>query len=288
MKNTYFNYKVSILEAILYFFITLIVGQLIAGVITLPTFAIPWTSHFLLPLSFLVGFGASAFIIMLLKKLELNELKHFFHLKVSVLHVILAIAIYLVSLPLAEYLSMLVPTEGNTILEKLYEFFIESFELIFKYKIAAFVMVCILAPILEELIFRGLILRGMLQNGINPWFSIIFTALLFGAAHMNPWQFAGAGFLGAVFGFIYWRTQSLILCIFLHFLNNLIAYIITIHTQSMEETVFEPDFIILGSSVVLTLILGYFFYNNSKPTALEEVQNEQSIEWENVITDKDE
>ena len=269
----YFNYTVSIREAILLFFITLVVGQLVGAVISIPMYSMPSLSHVLLPLSFLLGFGAAAFIIMILKQLRIKEIQEFLHIKAKLLHVVLGIGLYLVSLPLAEYLAMLVPTEGIPILEELYKLFESGFQMIFDYKIAAFIMVCILAPILEEFIFRGLILRGMLNKGINPWFAIIFSAFLFGAAHMNPWQFLGAGFIGAILGFIYWRTQSLLLVIFLHFLNNAIAFAVTLETNSLEESVFEPEFMILSMAFILTLVIGYFFYQKTNSTSLKPIDS---------------
>lgn len=275
--NNYFNYKISIGEALLYFFAIMIVAQVVMGLISMPALAQPSLSNFLLPLSFFGGFGAAALTIMILKKLDFSQLRHFFHFKIKVIYIVLAILLYFVSLPMAEYLSMLVPPDANAFLEELYRLMEDSFQMVFDYPIAAFIMVCILAPILEELIFRGLLLRGMLQQGVNPWFSIIFTALLFGIAHMNPWQFFGAGFLGAIFGFIYWRTQSLWLVIFLHFLNNFIAYIITMQTNSLDETVFEPDFLILGGSALLTIVILYYFYQQSASTTLHEVEETEQF-----------
>ena len=273
-QKTYFNYTVSIGEAIIFFFITLIVGQLLGAVITFPMISNPALSHILLPLSFLVGFGASAIMIMILKQLKLKELHHFFHTKIQFTHVLFAVLLYLASLPIAEYLSMLVPTEGIPILEELYKLFEDGFQMIFDYKIAAFIMVCILAPILEEFIFRGLILRGMLNKGVNPWFAIVFSSFLFGVAHMNPWQFFGAGFIGIMLGFIYWRTQSLLLVIFLHFLNNAIAYVITLKTNSLDETIFEPDFLIVGGALILTLVIGYLFYHKTNTNALRPLEQQ--------------
>ena len=214
----------------------------------------------------------AAIFIMALKKLRLDQLKHFFHTKINLSTAAIAIGLYLAALPIAEYLSMLIPTEGIPFLEELYRIFEQSFALVFEHKVAAFIMICILAPILEELIFRGLILRGLLNNGINPWISIILTSFLFGAAHLNPWQFMGAGLLGAVFGFIYWRTQSLWLVIFLHFLNNFIAFLFTMKTQNLDEPIFQANAWILLSSIILTALIGYTFYRTSGSTSLNEVQ----------------
>lgn len=266
--TTYFNYKVSVGESILFFFLTLLIGQIVGGLISAPTFFMKELSHVLLPLSFLIGFGLAALSIMTVKKLRIQELKNFFHTKVQVKHILMAIALYFSIMPIAEYLAMIVPTEGYPILEDLYKTFESSFAMIFEYKVAAFIMVVVLAPILEELIFRGLILRGMLNANISPWVAIILSSLLFGIAHLNPWQFLGAGMIGLALGFIYWRTQSLWLVIFLHSLNNFIAFVITLKTENLEETIFEPNYITLGIAIILSLLIAFFFYKRSQDTAL--------------------
>lgn len=81
------------------------------------------------------------------------------------------------------------------------------------------VAVCILAPVLEEMLFRGLILRSFLQR-YPRWPAIFFSAILFGAAHLNIYQFVAAFFLGLFLGWLYERTHSLLPCIALHGIYN--------------------------------------------------------------------
>jgi membrane protease YdiL (CAAX protease family) len=88
---------------------------------------------------------------------------------------------------------------------------------------AMFVLMVIAAPILEELLFRGIILEGFLKN-YNPWKAIIWSSLLFGLAHLNPWQFIAAFFVGLIIGWLYLKTQSLVPGIFMHFVANLFGY----------------------------------------------------------------
>ena len=87
-----------------------------------------------------------------------------------------------------------------------------------------FLAMVIAAPIFEELIFRGLMLEGLLQR-MSHWKAILFTSFLFGVVHLNPWQFVAAFFLGLFIGWVYWKTRSLIPCIFIHFVANLNGYL---------------------------------------------------------------
>lgn len=80
----------------------------------------------------------------------------------------------------------------------------------------------IIAPILEEILMRGIILDGFLKR-YNPSKAIIWSAIIFGLFHLNPWQGGTGIVIGLLLGWLYWKTGSLWLCITLHAFNNLIA-----------------------------------------------------------------
>ena len=81
--------------------------------------------------------------------------------------------------------------------------------------LAAVISTCVLAPLLEEMLFRGVLLRGFLAQHTR-WAAISFSALFFGVAHFNIYQFALAFLLGLLLGWLFERTRSLIPCIALH------------------------------------------------------------------------
>jgi hypothetical protein len=80
----------------------------------------------------------------------------------------------------------------------------------------------VVAPLTEELLFRGLILRGLLAR-TSPRRAIVISALLFALFHLNPWQFPTAFFAGLLLGWAYFRTGSLVLCMAGHALNNALS-----------------------------------------------------------------
>jgi glutamate-5-semialdehyde dehydrogenase len=82
----------------------------------------------------------------------------------------------------------------------------------------------IVAPITEEVLFRGIILRGLLGRW-NPWAAIVTSALIFTLMHFNPAQAPIAFALGCVLGWLYVRTRSIGLCMLGHALNNASAYL---------------------------------------------------------------
>ena len=85
--------------------------------------------------------------------------------------------------------------------------------------------ITLLGPILEELLFRGAIQGHLQATGLRPWQAILGAALVFGVVHMNPAQILFAFPLGAVFGWLYYRTGSLLPGLVGHLLNNSIAAI---------------------------------------------------------------
>lgn len=88
--------------------------------------------------------------------------------------------------------------------------------------VASIATIAIAAPLLEEVLFRGIILHGLLKN-YSAGLSIAFSSLLFAIIHGNIAQGLGAFLMGLFMGWIYWKTKSLYLPIILHFINNSIS-----------------------------------------------------------------
>ncbi len=86
--------------------------------------------------------------------------------------------------------------------------------------VGAVVAACILAPVLEEMLFRGIILRSFLRQ-YAKWPAIFGSAALFGFAHMNLYQYVIAVGIGVYLGWLYERTRSLLPCIALHAVYNI-------------------------------------------------------------------
>lgn len=74
---------------------------------------------------------------------------------------------------------------------------------------------CVIAPVVEEMLFRGIVLRGFLHRYGRAQ-AIWGSAALFGAAHLNIYQFVSALLIGALSGWLYERGRSLVPCIALH------------------------------------------------------------------------
>ncbi len=84
----------------------------------------------------------------------------------------------------------------------------------------------LLAPLGEELVFRGAILRRLLDSRLPLWGAIALSALLFMLIHMNPAQMPHAFLIGLLLGWMYWRTGSILPGVAFHWANNSAAYVI--------------------------------------------------------------
>jgi membrane protease YdiL (CAAX protease family) len=115
--------------------------------------------------------------------------------------------------------------------------------------VAATLAVCVMAPLLEEMLFRGIVLRGFLQR-YSRWQAIVGSALLFGAAHLNIYQFVVGLVMGTLLGWLYERTRSLIPCIALHAAYNSGAVFIGDwpHAASPGETLWTLLLVLLAAA----------------------------------------
>lgn len=81
-----------------------------------------------------------------------------------------------------------------------------------------------IGPVFEEIIFRGIILKGLLTR-YSVKFSILLSSLMFGLIHFKPEQIWGAILLGVFFGFIYFKTKSIGTVILLHSFANICVFV---------------------------------------------------------------
>jgi uncharacterized protein len=84
----------------------------------------------------------------------------------------------------------------------------------------------ILAPIAEEILFRGL-LQSSLAHKLPIWAAIGISALIFGAAHLDYYAFPVLAVMGVIFGLLYHLTGSLRVTILAHVINNSAALLLT-------------------------------------------------------------
>jgi len=100
----------------------------------------------------------------------------------------------------------------------------DTFDMIMKDR-WGYLSIGLLAPLAEELVFRGAILRSLLRWTKQPWMAIAISAIFFAVAHLNPAQLPHAFLVGLLLGWMYYRTDSIVPCVVYHWVNNTVAYV---------------------------------------------------------------
>ncbi len=117
-----------------------------------------------------------------------------------------------------------------------------------------FISLVVLPPLVEEVIFRGM----LLERWAAKWrlgVAIIVQAVAFGVLHVDP---VGAGMFGVVMALMYLRTRSLWVPIVMHALNNgtVLAFVFLVGDSASEQ---EPP------GLIEALIAGTIFMAISLP-----------------------
>lgn len=124
--------------------------------------------------------------------------------------------------------------------------------------IFSIITLVVAAPILEEILCRGIVLRGLLKN-YSPQKAIVISAIFFGALHMNPWQ-ALPAFMGGLFlGWTYYKTQSVIPGMIIHATINSTAVLflfLPTRQQSFLGLLGLPYYITLCAIAILIFTAG--------------------------------
>lgn len=111
-----------------------------------------------------------------------------------------------------------------------------------------FFVIAVLAPVAEELVFRGAVLRALLrwadrvptrhrgQQGltVRQWGAVALSAVFFALVHGNPSQMPHALLIGLLLGWLFARTGSVLPGMVLHIVNNTAAYLLAVAYPSQD------------------------------------------------------
>lgn len=133
-----------------------------------------------------------------------------------------------------------------------------------------FIVVCLIGPVFEEMLYRGLIYRNL--SRFNQGFAIVFSALLFGLAHGNLGQAVPTFGVGLVLAYVYAKTNSIWVPIILHILNN---------TCLMLISTFPIVDIVISILLWITLVIGIwvFFQERKEWRAMFYQANQDGQTW---------
>lgn len=119
--------------------------------------------------------------------------------------------------------------------------------------IAVFIAVVIVAPLFEEIMFRGIV-YDQLQKRMNVFKAAVIAGLLFGIYHLNIFQGTYATLIGVAMGFSLIWTKSIWAPIIIHFVNNLISIILSYTVIGVWLNLENTLPLILSITIALTLL----------------------------------
>lgn len=131
----------------------------------------------------------------------------------------------------------------------------------------------IFVPIVEELLFRGIVL-GKLDQVLSPKMAILIQALLFGLFHMNPIQSLYTFIPGLLLGIIYYQTKNIIVPIAGHMIFNFFGGVIYFIVSENSAQILSIIQLIIG---VFTLFLILHFFIKEKPKSLNKNLEENNM-----------
>ncbi len=153
--------------------------------------------------------------------------------------------------------------------------FTKIYQQLFSGGIASILLVALIGPLFEEYFFRRILLKNLLGN-YSPLYAIFISSILFACIHLNLQSFVSLVFIGLVLGAVYYFTDSLMYCFFIHGFHNFIVYllinnIITLNVDGLcidpnhpDRIVFQPLWLDLSAVGILALIAAGYLYARKK------------------------
>ncbi len=126
-------------------------------------------------------------------------------------------------------------------------------------------LMSILAAVGEEIFFRGILMRVIANWTKNIHIGIFASALIFAFIHFQPFKILPMVLLAVLFGYLYYRTQSLWVPIILHAINNaLVVFADWATKQNIESPMLTEDFVVPTPYILVgvVVLVGLFFILN--------------------------
>ncbi len=137
-------------------------------------------------------------------------------------------------------------------------------------------VVALLPSVLEETIFRGVILRGVKGWGAVP--AVLLCGAIFALYHQNPVQTVYQFCCGAAFALLALRAGSVLPTMLAHFINN--AIIILVYHFTGQDTFFLPWYVTVMAGVCLLGTLAYLIFAEKKRGEAPQERQEEKKERE--------
>jgi sodium transport system permease protein len=99
--------------------------------------------------------------------------------------------------------------------------------------VTSLLLVAATPALCEEVLFRGVVLRG-LATRLSPAGAIVITGVLFGMFHLNVWKLLPTALLGVALSWVAFESRSLVTSMIVHFINN--GVLVTLSVLKVDES----------------------------------------------------
>ncbi|WP_243156190.1 type II CAAX endopeptidase family protein [Clostridium sp. C2-6-12] len=151
---------------------------------------------------------------------------------------------------------------------------LEDLEILNQSTPSMIIYTCIIAPVFEEFLYRGAVLRSFEKYGRR--FAIIVSAMLFGLMHGNFYQIFMAAGIGIILGYLA-TEYSIKLTIILHMINNTFVEMTTLLSSRIGENANNIINIIMIVVSFIVLIAGIMYKRRAIKEWLENNKMEKKI-----------
>lgn len=249
LHNTSPGFKHGLLLILAYAIISILAGLIAAAINIVNPGFLAWN----VLLSYIITFGATLVLAMQIWNDRIIEIN-----KVPIL-------VFIILIPAS--IGMAVFTEGLVSLIPMPQIVADFFANMIKFDLPSYLTVGIVAPLLEELIFRGVVLKGFLKK-YDPTKAILLSAAIFAIAHLNPWQGVAAFIAGVCLGWIYYLTRSVWPGILMHFINNSFSFYIGYKYSDINTSFYEVsgsffNYVILFIGSIIICFIAYKYLHNN-------------------------
>jgi len=143
-------------------------------------------------------------------------------------------------------------------------------------------VVAITPAVCEEVMFRGFIQKSF-ELRYKPFLGALITAIFFGIYHFNPYAFIPLTALGFYLGYSAYKSNSILVPVVLHFINNLSAVVLFMvfgdselqQSKAISSAELTPTLISLTYQIILfvLVVIGIqYYYRTKKRNASASIQ----------------
>ena len=187
----------------------------------------------------------------------------------------LALVIPIALLPLevlVNYLFAFLPEHFNNAVQKLNEqsnavFIVQRMEHSVLGIISLYIALAAMPAIIEEVVFRGILQHRMHVSGLNPFWAIGLSSLVFCILHLQFYNMLPMMALSSILGWLYYHGKSLHYSVLFHALNNGLSITVLItfgNDLNTEEA--NPWFWVISMGAIFTAVMLIRFLHKSLRT----------------------